>query len=137
MLRRRRRWCRGGGVGGGGHRGAVAAGKRGGRLAFSVGLRGGRALRLAAASPDGDVSEDASLGPIAAAGLTEVSGLGEVVIVVVTEFGVEGVAARALECLVRVRPHSPISEYPAGAWCHRSEILHLDGGEELDWELGV
>ena len=52
---------------------------------------------LAGAASDGDVAESATVGPVAAAGLAEVAGLGEVVVVVVTELGVEGVAARAGE----------------------------------------
>ncbi|MFS7974044.1 hypothetical protein Hanom_Chr09g00863821 [Helianthus anomalus] len=52
---------------------------------------------FAAAAADGDVSEGAAVGPVAAAGLAEVTGLGEVVVVVVAEFGVGGVAAGAGE----------------------------------------
>ena len=58
----------------------------------------------------GDIAEDAAFGPIAAAALAEVARLREVVVVVVAEFGVERVAARALDDLVIVRPHPPISD---------------------------
>ena len=43
---------------------------------------------LATATTDGDVAEGATFGPVAAAGFTEVSGLGQAVVVVVAEFGV-------------------------------------------------
>ncbi|KAF5468341.1 hypothetical protein F2P56_012499 [Juglans regia] len=54
---------------------------------------------LAGATTDGDVAKGAALGPIAAAGLAEVAGLGEVVVVVVAELGGGGTAARARERL--------------------------------------
>lgn len=61
---------------------------------MGVGFLGGGfglgALGLAAAAADGDVAEDAALGPVAAAGLAEVARLGEVV---VTELGVGRIAA--------------------------------------------
>lgn len=43
---------------------------------------------FAAAATDGDVAEGAAVGPVTAAGLTEVTGLREVVVVVVAELGV-------------------------------------------------
>jgi len=55
---------------------------------------------LAAASADGDVAEGAAVGPVAAAGLAEVARLGVVVVVVVAELGVGGVAPRAGEVLL-------------------------------------
>lgn len=48
---------------------------------------------LAAATADGDVAEGATVGPVPAAGFAEVAGLGEVVVVVVAELCVGGVAA--------------------------------------------
>lgn len=54
---------------------------------------------LAAATADGDVAERAAVGPVAAARLAEVAGLREIVVVVVAEFGVGGVAPRAGEVL--------------------------------------
>ncbi|KAL8241905.1 hypothetical protein R6Q59_012207 [Mikania micrantha] len=50
---------------------------------------------LPAATADGDVTESAAVGPVPAAGFAEMTRLGEVIVVVVAEFGVGGVAARA------------------------------------------
>jgi hypothetical protein len=50
---------------------------------------------LAGAAADGDVTEGPTVSPVATAGLAEVAGLREVVVVVVAELGVGGVAARA------------------------------------------
>ena len=55
---------------------------------------------FAAAAADGDVAEGAAVGPVAAAGLAEVAGLGVVVVVVVAELGVGGVAAWARQVLL-------------------------------------
>ncbi|KAL8251123.1 hypothetical protein R6Q59_034816 [Mikania micrantha] len=52
---------------------------------------------LPAATADGYVTEGAAVGPVAAAGLAEMTRLGEVVVVVVAEFGVGGVATGAGE----------------------------------------
>lgn len=60
------------------------------------GAGGAGAAGLAAAPADGDVAEGAALGPVAAAGLAEVAGLGEAVVVVIAEFGVGGGASRAI-----------------------------------------
>ena len=73
------------------------------------------ALGFAATAADGDVAEDAAFGPVAAAVLAEVAGLREVVVVVVAELGVHGVAARALQrllvvLLVVVGPQPPVSD---------------------------
>ncbi|KAI3416881.1 BSD domain-containing protein [Psidium guajava] len=141
---------------GGGRRceaGALAAGVRAGfplhrRILFrrrrrvrgyGRGLGLGGALGFPAAAADGDVAEDAALGPVPPAALAEVAGLGEVVVVVVAEFGVERVAARALQRLVvlvvtvlvvvaAVRPQPPVSdgggsEHPTTR--DRVNILHL------------
>lgn len=47
-----------------------------------------------------DVAEGSSVSPVAAAGLAEVAGLGEVVVVVVAELGIGGVAAWARKLLL-------------------------------------
>lgn len=60
-----------------------------------AGASGGAALVLAAATADGDIAEGPAFGPVTAAGLAEVARLSEVVVVVVTKFGVGGIAARA------------------------------------------
>lgn len=62
---------------------SVAGGGGGGCFGF-VG-----AFRFPATATDGDVAEDATLGPVAAAVLAEMARLGKVVVVVVTELGVE------------------------------------------------
>ncbi|WVZ21222.1 hypothetical protein V8G54_008544 [Vigna mungo] len=48
------------------------------------------AFRLAATTADGDIAKDAAFGPVAAAVLAEMAWLGEVVVVVVAELGVDG-----------------------------------------------
>lgn len=53
---------------------------------------------LAAATADRDVAERAAFGPVAPAAFAEVPRLGQAVVVVVTEFGVGGGAARAIGC---------------------------------------
>ena len=83
------------------------------RISSSASALGGGVL--AGAATEGHVAKSAALSPVAAAGLAEVAGLGEIVVVVVAELGGEGVAARAREGLglLRVRvaqallhPHS-------------------------------
>lgn len=53
---------------------------------------------LAAATADRDVAERAAFGPVSPAAFAEVPRLGQAVVVVVTEFGVGGGAARAIGC---------------------------------------
>ena len=73
------------------------------------GERAGRgAFVLAGAAADWDVAEGAAFGPVATACFAEVSGLREAVVVVVAEFGVGGVAARALHCFLFLWPHLPL-----------------------------
>lgn len=55
---------------------------------------------LAGATADRDVTEGPAVSPVATAGLAEVTGLGEVVVVIVAELGVGGVAARAWKLLL-------------------------------------
>ena len=55
---------------------------------------------LAGAAADGDVPEGPTVSPVATAGLAEVAGLREVVVVVVAELSVGGVAARARQLLL-------------------------------------
>lgn len=55
---------------------------------------------LAGAAADGDVAEGPAMSPVATAGLAEVAGLREVVVVVVAELGVGRVAARARQLLL-------------------------------------
>jgi len=55
---------------------------------------------LAAATADGDVAECAAMGPVPATGLAEVARLGVVVVVVVAELGVGGLATGAGEVLL-------------------------------------
>lgn len=62
---------------------------------------------LPAAAADGNVPEDSAFGPVAAAGLAEMAGLREVVVVVVAELRVNGVAAGAFQDLARVWPCAP------------------------------
>lgn len=78
------------GVGGCGVCGAAGTRTRDGARAFGV---------LPAAPADGDVAEGAAVGPVAAARLAEVARLREVIVIVVTELGVGGVAPRAAEVL--------------------------------------
>lgn len=67
----------------GGRRGTLGIDNAGG------GSRGGRPFGvLASATADGDVAESAASGPVAAAVFAEVTGLGEVVVVEVAEFGI-------------------------------------------------
>lgn len=47
-----------------------------------------RAAGFAGAAADGDVAEETAFGPVSAARFAEVPGLGQAVVVVVTEFGV-------------------------------------------------
>ena len=62
---------------------------------------GARALGiLAAATADGDVAEGAAMGPVPATGFAEVARLGVVVVVVVAELGVGGLATGAGEVLL-------------------------------------
>jgi len=69
-------------------------------LAVAGDNAGGSSLGLAAPAADGDVAEGPAFCPVPAAGLAEVAGLGEVVVVVVAELGVGGVASRAPEVLL-------------------------------------
>lgn len=73
-------------------------------LAFGV---AGALGILAGTAADGDVSERAAFGPVTAAVLAVMARLGEVVIVVIAEFGVGGFTAGALELLVlrKLRRH--------------------------------
>lgn len=48
---------------------------------------------LAGAAADRNVAEGAAVSPVTAAGFAEMTGLREVVVVVVTKLGVEGIAA--------------------------------------------
>lgn len=108
----------------------------GGERKRGFGLGRGRrrgAFGLAAAAADGDVAEDAALGPVAAAVLAEVAGLGEVVVVVIAEFGVERIAPGAFQgggLVVAVWPQSPVTEHPtagaAGSATDGVYVLHLD-----------
>lgn len=89
------------------------------------GCGGGRLfypLVLPAAAANGDVAEGAAAGPVALAGLAEMSGLGEAVIVVVAELGIGGVAAGAFECglLLLCRPI-----YNPSGWRSSSSVDHL------------
>lgn len=62
---------------------------------------GARALGiLSAAATDRDVAEGPTVSPVAAAGLAEVTRLREVVVVVVAELGIGGLAPRAREVLL-------------------------------------
>ncbi|KAJ0578063.1 hypothetical protein HanIR_Chr05g0243151 [Helianthus annuus] len=62
----------------------------GSKLGVSVGVRlRFRSLSFPAAATDGDVTEDTAFGPVPAAAFAEVTWLREVVVVVVTEFGVQ------------------------------------------------
>lgn len=56
---------------------------------------------LAAAAAGRDVTEGAPSGPVALAGLAEMAGLRQTVVVVVAELGIKGTAARALEGISR------------------------------------
>lgn len=71
---------------------------------------GFRASGLAASAADGDVAEGAALGPVPAATFAEVAGLGEAVIVVVTEFGVGGGASGAIGS--HFRAAFPVHHHP-------------------------
>ena len=67
----------------------------------STGWNGTTAFRvLAGATANGDVPESATVGPVTAAGLAEVAGLREVVVVVVTELGVGGFTTWARKLLL-------------------------------------
>ena len=57
-------------------------------------------LVLSATTTYGNVSESATFGPVPTASLAEVARLREAVVVVVTEFGVEGVASGTFQSLV-------------------------------------
>jgi hypothetical protein len=59
---------------------------------------------LATSTADGDVSKGPTLGPVATTILAKVAWLQHVVIVVVAEFGVEGVAPGAPQRLLQLRP---------------------------------
>lgn len=59
---------------------------RGGGAGLAYGWGDGGVLVFPASAADGDVAEGAAFGPVAAASLAEMAGLGEVVVVVVTEF---------------------------------------------------
>ena len=74
-----------------GRRRSDGGGGGGGAGAFGV---------FATAAADGDVTEGAAVDPVATKGFAEVARLGEVVVVVVTELGVGGVAARTWEMLL-------------------------------------
>lgn len=80
---------------------------------------------LAGATADGDVAESPAVSPVATAGLAEVTGLREIVVIVVAELGVERVAPRALErlvvvlvVLVVVRSNPPV---PSSSACAAAE----------------
>uniref|UniRef100_A0A8R7UKR1 Uncharacterized protein n=1 Tax=Triticum urartu TaxID=4572 RepID=A0A8R7UKR1_TRIUA len=96
----------------------------GSRRGGGRGLGGLGALVAAAAAPDGDVAERAAAGPVASAGLAEVTGLREGVVVEVAELGVGGLAARALEPRLRLRDlghprsvrHRPWPHHRAARW---------------------
>lgn len=69
--------------------------------------RGG-SLVLPASTSHWDIPERASLSPVPPATLAEVPGLGEAVVVVVTELGVGGGTPGALQGLLRMRRELPI-----------------------------
>lgn len=78
------------------------------------GLGFGGAFGFPAAASDGDVAEDAAFGPVSPAALAEVPRLREIIVIVITEFGVERITPRALQRLVvlvvvEVRPQAPVS----------------------------
>lgn len=79
----------------------LVGGSAGGERESGGGSSGGNGARtfsiLAAATANWDVTEGATVGPVAAAGLAEMARLREVVVVVVAELGVGGLAAWALE----------------------------------------
>jgi len=118
----------------------VGVGQRGRR--GGVGGFGGfvGAFGFAAAASDRDVAEDAPFGPVAAAVFAEVAGLGEVVVVVVTELGVERITAGALKRLVVLvvgseppvggggggeKPGSSSCSSSSRSRCHGVYLLHL------------
>lgn len=85
---------------------------------------------FAAATADGYVAEGAAVGPVTAAGLAEVTWLRVVVVVVVTELGVGGVAAWAWEVLLfwwRRRSSSSSRRVLKGLGCaagiHRGHLV--------------
>lgn len=59
---------------------------------------------------DGDVAEETAFGPVATARFTQVAGLGQAVVVVVTEFGVGRSTARAGGRRLHV------AGFPTGQW---------------------
>lgn len=76
---------------------------RSGSLGGIVGRNGWFRLgsfRFPATSSDGDVTEDAAFSPVASAALAEVSRLGEIIVVIVAKFGVQGIATRTLQSLL-------------------------------------
>nr|ACN26647.1 unknown [Zea mays] len=97
-----------------------------GRRAGALAAAGGRGLARAAA--DGDVAERSPARPVAAAGPAEVARLGQVVVVVVAELGVGGLAARARQAL-RLPPASRAGTAAAAAGGHgsrqRPPVRHL------------
>lgn len=54
------------------------------------------ALGFAAATADGNVTQNATFSPVASAALAEVPRLGKIIVVVVAKFGVQRIATRAL-----------------------------------------
>uniref|UniRef100_A0A8R7QJD1 Uncharacterized protein n=1 Tax=Triticum urartu TaxID=4572 RepID=A0A8R7QJD1_TRIUA len=133
---------RGGGLRRGGpghaaaHAHAEAEGRRGADAHAEHGLAGGglrlgdgrrHGARLAAAAADGDVAERAALGPVAAARLAEVARLGEVVVVVVAELGVGGVAPGATQRRL-LRPRRPLLRLPLPLRRRRGRGRPLRGG---------
>lgn len=91
------------------------------RRAFGV---GGALGVLAAAATHRNVAESAALGPVAAAVLAEVAGLGEIVVVVVAEFSVGGFTARAFEVFLLWK----MGFHRLKRWwvlhCHRIQTTH-------------
>lgn len=52
---------------------------------------------LTGSAADGDVAKSATVSPVTAAGFAEMARLREIIVIVVAEFGVERIAARAGE----------------------------------------
>lgn len=74
-------------------------------LGRTLGRSGAGALAaLASATADGDVAKRSAFGPVAATVLAEMAGLREVVVVVVAELGVGGVAPGTLDWWLLISP---------------------------------